>query len=419
MVIRERWSSRFGWFALPVVSAGCQLIAGLTGERELALASAGGAETPGKSSVLPGVGGDAGLFAGAPTSTAAGNDGSATLAGGAVGRGGADAEAAGSPDSLGQAGAGLDESIPLTSASCAGLVPRGCGTVDPCRTIPVLGGTFHMGRNEDGTRADYYPTGAENETPERLVTVSPFVLDKYEVTVGRFRRFVLDYTMPKAGSGQHPAMRGSGWNADWNAYLPADGAALASSLVVDDDGHALELATWTDQPGLGDCRPINTINWFVAFAFCIWDGGRLPTEAEWEFAAAGGDEERFFPWGTASPNKRAVFGCSYSESFGCTPGDLPRIGSLSPAGDGRFGQADLAGSVGEPTRDSFTTQFYASPQGTGTDVANLDFYGTDPPAAFRGGGAVTAGDGLRSVARSDRQVLNRGEFYGVRCARNP
>lgn len=322
-----------------------------------------------------------------------------------------------------EAGASVeDDGEPLTTPSCAGLVPIGCEREQPCHTIHVPGGTFRMGRSAASTDPDFFPTGNDNEAPEHVVTVSAYWLDKYEVTVGRFRRFVEAYdgVPPAPNAGAHPKILESGWHSEWNQSLPTSARDLRAYLWRADLTDNEDMVTWTDSPGPNECKPINAISWYLAFAFCIWDGGRLPSEAEWEYAAAGGDEERLFPWGDAPPDGRAVFTCSFSGGLTCTAGDLPHVGSMCPSWSGRFHHADLAGSLAEMTRDDYNPKFYSLEQALGSNVMNLGYTGTTSASARRGGSYDSPGDRLRGTARDDGGML-RGERsirLGVRCARD-
>lgn len=238
-------------------------------------------------------------------------------------------------------------------------------------------------------------------------TVSDFHLDKYEVTVGRFRQFVeagmgTQKSPPKEGAGAHPLIPGSGWNSAWNTSLASDTAALKTAV----QGYR---QTWTDTPGNDERLPITHLDWFTASAFCAWDGGRLPTEAEWNYAAAGGSEQRVYPW--SNPPTSTTIDESYATYYcGSACDGLPQnVGSKSPKGDGKWGQADLAGNVWEWTLD-----VYAGPYPTPCiDCAAL---AGGSERVIRGGESANHYSSVLSSYRTRVSAESHFADTGVRCA---
>jgi formylglycine-generating enzyme required for sulfatase activity len=271
--------------------------------------------------------------------------------------------------------------------SCDGL-PRTCGpnrNEDCCASVLVPGGTFD--RDNDAT----YPA-----------TVGDFHLDRFEITVGRFNRFVaadqgLLTTAPQAGSGKNESDPSDpGWLPAWNGYLATNRSALATNV---------QCPSATFLAG-DDGLPMNCITWYEAFAFCIWDGGRLPTEAEWTYAAAGGgasDGQRIYPW--SMPPSSATIDSTYAVNSAMGP---TQVGSRSPNGDGKWKQADLVGNVGEWVAD------YVGPYPI--PCFNCTNRVAGERRVIRGGDwALPPVDNTSSRA----QVVpdTREGLYGARCAR--
>src|SRR5690606_26683257 len=164
---------------------------------------------------------------------------------------------------------------------------------------------------------------------------------------GRFRRFVENYTWPEAGVGAHPKIADSGWQTEWLSSMPDPPFMNLSNALI------CYQPTWTSSPGQGEERPIKCATWVQAFAFCAWDGGRLPTEAEWEYAAGGGPLRREYPWGLMTSGVLAVHDCSADgEANICEDADVPIVGSI-PEGAAWWGHLDMAGSMTEPVLDWF------------------------------------------------------------------
>ncbi|HKO46662.1 MAG TPA: SUMF1/EgtB/PvdO family nonheme iron enzyme [Polyangiaceae bacterium] len=307
----------------------------------------------------------------------------------------------------------------MSDADCGGMKPKCNTSIGECEPPPSCVGlakTCGPNGDQDCCSAHAVTGGTYNRSNDQSApaTVSDFRLDDYEITVGRFRKFVAIYeqSMIPRNAGKNPNDGGSsGWI--WSSDLPRDQAALKSSLECDADRQ-----TWTDNTGsaAAESLPINCVDWYQAMAFCIWDGGRLPTEAEWNYAAAGGDHQRQYPWGSTAPD------CSYANYFGALAGTaycvapgtgkLARVGSYSVQGDGLFGQSDLAGNAQEWVED-YSSSIYPRPC---VDCAQ---HSPSLSRGVRGGSFFHYGASLLTVARSDDNPKGHNRSTGARCGRNP
>jgi formylglycine-generating enzyme len=286
------------------------------------------------------------------------------------------------------------------------VAPSPCaedGFSPPCSDeLAVPGGTFMAGSADD--------VGFPNEHPSHPANLAPFMMDKYEVTVGRFRRFLAGFVGDgfANGIGAHPLIPGSGWQSTWNGQT-----SESIMMSLSECG-----GTWTDTVGVSEARPISCVTWYQAFAFCISEGKRLPTQTEWEYAAAGGSEQRTYPWGNDNASiDRAVYGCWFDGQKDCSDTDLPVVGSLH-AGAGRWGHLDLAGSVWEWTLDA-----YGPYTGALCDnCANLSVM-ADDGRVFRGGDYLYDDEGEQSDLRAASRLAFDAKFpdptRGMRCARTP
>ncbi len=281
--------------------------------------------------------------------------------------------------------------------SCQDLDPicGSCGNDDCCTSLVVPAGEFN--RFHD---------------PSYHASVSRFALDKYEVTVGRFRRFAAFYfSLPlQSGAGRHPRIpQDTGWQDEWVGRLPT-----AGRLGYCNDSEFDH--TWTSSPADNETLPMNCINWYVAFAFCAWDGGRLPTQMEWAHAAMGGAEERVYPWSSSSTfidDRHANYDCSQRSACDVFP-QLAYAGD-KPLGAGRWGHFELAGNAAEWNLDFFPAQ-----PGDCVNCARLT-----PQPGSEGVRAISGGHYQSSSAdvRADgRMTGGSGEMpfltVGFRCARD-
>ncbi len=154
--------------------------------------------------------------------------------------------------------------------------------------------------------------------------------------------------------------------------------------------------------------------WYAAVAYAQWAGKRLPTEAEWEFAARGGSDEAEYPWGDAPPDPGHA---NYAASA---------LGTTTPVGNyppNPYGLYDLAGNVWEYCVDEWRTDYYASspsdnPVAGGDLFTNDSFYQVTERRVVRGGSWGGAPVNLRVTYRDSHPPTDAGPHVGFRCARS-
>jgi formylglycine-generating enzyme required for sulfatase activity len=185
--------------------------------------------------------------------------------------------------------------------------------------VYVPGGGFEMGSMK----------GDDNERPVHTVSLDGFWIDKHEVTNAQFAAFLNEKGNQEEG--------GVTW------------------LDIEDDDCLIEKSgeEFRSKSGYAD-HPVVKVSWYGAKAYAEWVGGRLPSEAEWEYAARGA-EGSVYPWGDDEPT------CDLAQYSGCSEDTVP-VGSF-PDGASWCGALDMAGNVWEWTRSLYRDYPYDSDDG--------------------------------------------------------
>ena len=226
---------------------------------------------------------------------------------------------------------------------------------DGAPMVLVPAGEFTMGSDE----------GDDDEQPVHRVVLDSFYLDTFEVTNGRFAKFVA-------------AIQSE----------PPWGFADQETPVVDAE------------------QPVRWVTWLEATGYCLWAGKRLPTEAEWEKAARG-PEGRLYPWGNDPPTAaHAVFGLKEGDETVSPVGD-------HPLGRSPSGVQDLAGNLYEWVSDWYDEDFYAqtprhNPRGPGAGTTKVQ----------RGGSYINSPYRLRAAFRTKADPTEHDPHVGFRCAQD-
>ncbi|CAN5430584.1 formylglycine-generating enzyme family protein [soil metagenome] len=305
--------------------------------------------------------------------------------------------------------------------------------------VLIKGGIFEMGGDNNQASPDEYP--------KHKVQVSSFYIDATEVTNAQFKKFA-DATGYVTTAEKKPDWEELKKSVPPGTPKPADSLLVAASLVFKSSSRPVNLndysqwwswvkgADWKHPEGPASSikgrenYPVVQVSWDDAMAYCIWAGKRLPTEAEWEFAARGGLSNNIYPWGNEHVNKGAPKANSWEGSFPYLNEKkdgfvkIAPVKSYQPNG---YGLYDMAGNVWEWCHDWYNASYYQSlqnttavnPPGPEKSYDPQDPY--TPKRSLRGGSFLcndTYCSGYRAARRMKSSPDTGLEHTGFRCVKD-
>lgn len=271
--------------------------------------------------------------------------------------------------------------LPVPAASAAlppGFGPTLANATPPPGPAPqgmvwIPGGEFSMGTNDEGEALCGMPGVTRDAQPIHRVRVNGFWMDATEVTNAQFAEFVaatgyLTVAETKPTQEEFP-------NAPPEALVPGSVVFAPTPQAVPLDNHFqwwsyIDDASWRHPTGPGSSiegrenHPVVQIAWEDAAAYAKWAGKRLPTEAEWEFAARGGKAGELYAWGDELKRGGEYQANIYQGTFPVAGGDTGADGFKGVAPVAQFppnpyGLHDIAGNVWEWCADWYRPDTYA------------------------------------------------------------
>ena len=273
----------------------------------------------------------------------------------------------------------------------------GCGTDDkPYPTLPtdppveekspegmvlIPAGHFQMGSNDADAQND--------EQPVHIVHLDAFYMDEHEVTNSEYKEFLLE----------NPRWQKS--RIDKRFY----------------NGNYLHHWRGTNYPPGKANYPVTHVSWYAAIAYAEWAGKRLPTEAEWEYAARGGVAGLKYPLGNTISTSQA----NYNNHVGTTTA----VGRYAANG---YNLYDMAGNVWEWCLDEYDADFYSASRSSRNPISGartlqgiLDNFTSIPPdtsRVLRGGSWFFSAQFLRVANRFRKTPASTNDVIGFRCVRD-